>query len=116
MEEKRKDRRLDLQSEIIIKKLDTEPKKETKAKIHIKDVSKSGIGFNCDFQLSIGGVYECELTIWTKETIHTFIEIVRMNKIGDTFNYGGIFIGMSEVDSKRIEIYFTFDENGVYDK
>jgi hypothetical protein len=39
-----------------------------------------------------------------------------MNKIGDTFNYGGIFIGMSEVDTKRIEIYFTFDENGVYEK
>ena len=114
MDEKRRDRRLDLESEIIIKKLDTDVSKETKAKINIKDVSKSGIGFICDYQLSIGSVYECALTIWTKETIHCFVEIVRMSKIAEGFSYGAIFIGMSEMDSKRIEIYSSFEESGVY--
>lgn len=116
MDEKRRDRRLDLESEIIIKKLDSDVSKETKAKVAIKDVSKSGMGFTCDYQLSIGSVYECSLTIWTKDTIHCFIEIVRMSKVGEGFSYGGIFIGMSEMDSKRIEIYSSFEESGVYDQ
>ena len=110
MEEKRKDKRLDLEGELVIKRLDNNETSSSRAKINIKDVSKSGIGFTCQEPLSIGAVYDCYLTIWTKETIHCFIEIVRSFKSGADINYGGVFIGMPEMDSKRIEIYTTFQE------
>ena len=109
MADKRKSTRLDLESEIIVKRLD-EGDGNTKQKIYIKDVSATGVGFTCDYQLAIGGVYECNLTIWTKEVIHCFIEIVRVNQSSGSFNYGGIFIGMPEMDMSRISVYETVEK------
>lgn len=111
MEEKRRNKRLELESQIILKRLDEQVgSEETKLNINIKDVSKTGIGFTCDYALNIGSVYECVLTLWTKEKIHAFVEIVRIIKKDDRFEYGGIFIGMPEMDMKRIEIYTQFQE------
>ena len=111
MQEKRRDKRLELESKIIIKRLDESSESEdTKLNIKIKDVSKSGIGFICDYALTIGSVYECTITLWTKETIHAFVEIVRIIKKDNHFEYGGIFIGMPEMDMKRIEIYTQFQD------
>lgn len=112
--EKRRDKRLDLESQIIIKRLDSsEGEASETVDILLKDVSKSGVGFLCNYPLEIGAVYECQLTLWTKEKIHSFIEIVRVLSKDDTYFYGGIFIGMSEMDIKRIEIYFTFHDADV---
>jgi len=108
MEEKRKDKRMDLTCEIVLNRLDIKDNENVRAAVTVKDVSKSGIGFTCNQTLSIGAVYECYLTIWTKEVIHTFIEIVRSYEQNGEFIYGGIFIGMPEMDMKRIEIYSTF--------
>ena len=52
--------------------------------------------------LEIGAVYESYLTIWTKEVIHAFIEIVSIEREEDGFQYGGLFIGMPEIDLQRI--------------
>ena len=89
-------------------------KKEQKNELTVKafgkavmNVSKTGIGFSCDELLDMGAVYEAYLTIWTKEVIHAFIEIVRIEKNMDTYEYGGLFIGMPEVDLQRIEVYNT---------
>lgn len=113
MEEKRKSKRLDLGGEIILSRLDNNDSSNSKANVSIKDVSKTGIGFTCDSTLSIGAVYECNLTLWTKETIHCFIEIVRAFEKEGQFMYGGIFVGMSEMDMKRIEIYSTFKDANI---
>jgi hypothetical protein len=53
----------------------------------------------------MGAVYEAYLTIWTKEVIHAFIEIVRIEKVEEGYEFGGLFIGMPEVDLQRIEVY-----------
>lgn len=111
MEEKRKSTRLNLESKILLKRLDVPNSEETQIDIAVKDVSKTGMGFSCDYSLSIGSVYECLLTIWTKETIHAFVEIVRVVRKQNSFEYGGIFIGMAQTDTQRIEIYSTFCEN-----
>ena len=105
MEERRKNRRMELESRIEIKRLDTNENEE--AAISINDVSKTGVGFDCKEALTIGAVYEAYMTIWTKEVIHAFIEIVRIEKKEDTFEYGGIFVGMPEMDAQRIEVYDT---------
>lgn len=106
MQERRKNKRLELESKIIIKSLN-DPGVQHETVIDIVDVSKTGVGFNCNLPLTIGTVYEAYLTIWTKEVLHTFIEIVRIEKKGDIFNYGSTFVGMPGMDASRISIYDT---------
>lgn len=108
--ERRKNKRLELDSRLIIKRLDNGEGVEEVA-IEVVDISKTGVGFNCTIPLEIGAVYEAFLTIWTKEVIHAFIEIVRIVKEDECFRYGGIFIGMPEMDASRIEIYDTIKEH-----
>lgn len=110
MDERRKSRRIELESKLIIKRLSGEMQSE-EVSIDIVDVSKTGIGFQCKKPLEIGAVYEAYITIWTKEVIHAFIEIVRIVKETDTFVYGGIFIGMPEMDLARIAVYDTVISN-----
>ncbi len=104
MSEKRKDRRMELESKLIVKRLDKD-RGDKEVAIDVVNVSKSGVGFQCDEELEIGAVYEGFLRIWTKEIIHAFIEIIRMERSGDSINYGGLFIGMPEMESHRIDVY-----------
>lgn len=107
MEERRKNNRLELELTLVVKRLDNDENKELE--IEVTNVSKRGIGFCCNELLEIGSVYETFLTIWTKEVIHSFIEIIRMEKKGKLNCYGAVFIGMSEADASRIEVYDTVE-------
>ena len=109
--ERRKNRRLELNSRLILKRLDQADAASEEIAIEVVDVSKTGLGFYCTIPLEIGAVYESFLTIWTKEVIHAFVEIVRIEKEEDAFKYGGIFIGMPEMDAAIIEIYDTVKQN-----
>lgn len=109
MDERRKNKRTELESKLIIKRLDGNDHKETA--IEIIDVSKSGVGFACKEALNIGAVYESYLTIWTQEVLHAFLQIVRIEMQGDGYAYGAVFIGMPEMDASRIEVYQTVSEN-----
>lgn len=104
-QERRKTRRTDLESKLVIKRLDGNVGNEVT--IQISDVSKTGVGFECAEALQIGEVYEAYLTIWTKEVIHAFLQIVRIELKAGGYGYGAIFIGMPEMDSARIEVYQT---------
>lgn len=108
--ERRKNKRMGLETRLIMKRLDSQVQPNEVA-IEIIDVSKTGIGFNCTVPLEIGAVYEAYLTLWTKETLHTCIEVVRLIQEAETFKYGGIFVGMSEMDSARIQIYGTINDD-----
>ena len=103
--ERRKSKRMELDSTLVMKRLDDGSQEEIS--IVIDDVSKTGVGFHCDTPLMIGTVYESYLQIWTKEVLHAFLEIVRIEKKGDMFQYGAIFIGMPEMDLSRIAVYET---------
>ncbi len=106
MEERRKNKRLELNSRLLIKPLNAEGNPQD-VMIDIEDVSKTGIGFTCDQPLTIGTVYEGFLTIWTKEVLHAFLEIIRIEKADDTYSYGATFVGMPEMDASRISLYDT---------
>ena len=109
MEERRKSKRMDLEAKLMVKRLDSTEKHAVV--ITISDVSRTGVGFSCPDQLDIRAVYECYLTIWTKEVIHVFLQIVRSEIVGPgTFHYGAVFIGMSEKDAFRISVYEHFSE------
>lgn len=105
MQERRRSNRRELKSTLIIKRLDGDSREEVE--IEIVDVSKTGVGFNCTTALGIGAVYEANLRIWTQEVLHAFLEIVRIEKKGQGFSYGAIFIGMPEMEASRIEVYDT---------
>lgn len=108
MEERRKNKRSSLTSTLILKKVDDSG---LEVMIDIIDVSKSGIGFSCSEKLAIGEIYESFLTIWTKEVLHAFLQIVRIEMRQDDFLYGASFVGMPEIDQKRIEVYQTISGN-----
>lgn len=109
MENKRKNVRTDLNAKLMLKKLSGDTSEGVEVVIDVTDLSKTGIGFLCNKQLQEGEVYEAYLTIWTKEVIHVFIEIVRVMPQASNFMYGGIFVGMSEMDACRIAVYQTVE-------
>lgn len=106
MSDKRRSIRTDLESKLILQRVDkvTEGKEVT---IEVENLSKTGMGFISDKPLEIGAVYEGYLRIWTQEVIHAFIEVVRIEKKGDTYHCGGLFIGMPEMEACRISVYQT---------
>lgn len=97
---------MELNSRLLLKNLRNSAEEEVA--IEVTDVSKTGIGFLCGVPLTIGTVYEAYLTIWMKEVVHAFLEIVRIERIGeDQYNYGAIFIGMPESELQRISVHDT---------
>ncbi len=109
MEEKRKDRRLDLDVTVELSRIDEEDVTTLKfIHVDITDLSKSGIGFKSKQKLEVGSYYNTKLQIWTKETIDTIIEIVRRNDDEDGYFYGASFVGMIEADALKIDIYQIF--------
>lgn len=106
--DRRNGRRDELKTQLVIKRLDGGLKHDVA--IDVNDLSKSGVGFASTELMQIGNVYEGDLTIWSKETIHVFIEIVRIEKKTDIFDYGAHFIGMPEMDIARIATYQTVQD------
>lgn len=112
MEEKRRDKRLDLDVNIQLQRLD-EGGITTLKFLHVDvvDISKGGIGFNSNQKLEVGTYYDTKVQIWTKEVVDAVIEIVREVTLPDgTYHYGGIFIGMTDIDALKIDIYQIFND------
>ncbi len=109
MGEQRKNTRLELHSSLMVKEMTTG--ESIPHEIEVIDVSKKGIGFACNEPLLIGHAYEGYLRIWTQDVIHAFFEIVRIEKLEHTYHYGGIFIGMPEIDASKIGVYEMFEES-----
>ena len=113
MQERRRNQRIELEGKLLVKRMDQGGRAD-KVGIEINDCSKTGVGFTCMERLDMGAVYEAYLTIWTKEVLHVFLEIVRVeNNRNGRFEYGAIFIGMSEMDASRIETYGTIQNMNV---
>jgi len=108
MENRRKSKRTLLETNLVITNM--EGQSPEKAEIEIYDVSMNGIGFTSKEVLTIGTMYEAYLTIWTKEVLHVFLRIVRIELIDDVCHYGASFVGMPEMDMKRIEVYQTIND------
>ncbi|MCI9421549.1 PilZ domain-containing protein [Lachnospiraceae bacterium WCA-9-b2] len=106
MEEKRRDRRISLTARLAIKNMSDSSAKPENVEIDVLNVSKTGVGFICDTPLLIGEMYEADLKIWTDEIIHAFLKVVRIEQTEDErYMCGTIFIGLPEMNAKRIEIY-----------
>ncbi len=113
MEEKRRNKRLDIDVNIQLERLDKNEVTTLKyAHVKVLDVSKTGIGFLSPIKLDMEATYETKIQIWTKEVLDCFIKIVRETPGAEDgeYNYGAIFVGMTETDSLKIDIYRIFNE------
>ena len=108
MDERRRKKRTDLDAQLKIKKADGS--KIGEHDIDVTDVSITGIGFMCADELEIGSIYEGTLTIWTKEKIKVFLDIVRRQEKEDGIKYGAHFVGMPDLYKRKIGIYQTVEE------
>lgn len=107
MEERRRSNRLKLEAKLIVHKVaDSE---EEHVRIHIMDISRTGVGFSCPQKLEINTVYEAFLRIWTQEVLHVFLEVIRDQETEEGYGYGAIFVGMTEMDAARIAVYETVE-------
>ena len=112
MEEKRKHKRLELDVSVQLERLDEEGVTTLKyVHVDVCDISRSGIGFKSAQKLETGTYYDAKIQIWTKEVVDAVIEIVRCDRQqGDMYKYGCIFIGMTDVDALKIDIYQIFND------
>lgn len=111
MEEKRKHKRLDLDVTVELERLDKDGVTTLRfVHVDITDLSRSGIGFKASQALDVGTYYDTKLTIWTKEVIDAVIEIVRRKETENGYIYGAEFIGMTDTDALKIDIYQIFNE------
>lgn len=111
MEEKRKHKRLDIDVSIELERLDEDGITTLKfVHVDVTDISRSGIGFKANRELEIGTYYDTKIQIWTKEVVDTVVEIVRSEKTEDGYKYGGVFIGMTDTDALKIDIYQIFND------
>lgn len=108
MEDRRRNMRTEMMAELVIKRLD-QPGEE-KVMIQVCDISTGGLGFLCKETLEMGAVFECILTLWNKDVIHSFVEIVRREDREMGYRYGGSFVGMTDQDAYRIQVFQTVEK------
>jgi len=111
MEEKRRHKRLDLDVSLQLERLDEDGVTTLRfVHVDVTDISRSGLGFASKQELAVGSYYDTKIQIWTKEVIDAVIEIVRCEENDGTYRYGCIFIGMTDVDALKIDIYQIFND------
>ena len=114
MEEKRKNKRTDLDINVSLGIITEDVSKEKEyIDVEITDVSKMGLGFKTDRQLLVGDCFDARIQIWTKEIIDAVLKVVRCSENEDKegeYHYGCIFVGMTDTDALKIQIYQMFSE------
>lgn len=108
MDERRRRKRTELDAQLKIKRTDGSSIEEVE--IDVVDVSLTGIGFMCKDELELGVIYEGILTIWTKDKIKVFLDIVRRHEKDGEINYGAYFVGMPDLYKRKIAIYQTVED------
>ena len=109
--ERRKSKRLPLDVSIELEKLEIEDIITVKyLTVEVINLSRSGLAFKSQHELKIGSYYDTRIQIWTKEILDTVIEIVRVNEEDGMYVYGCSFVGMTETDTLKIDIYQMFNE------
>ncbi|MCR5195134.1 MAG: PilZ domain-containing protein [Pseudobutyrivibrio sp.] len=113
MEEKRKNKRLDIDVKVEIERIDEANITTVKyMEVDVVNISKTGLAFRVPgIEFEVGACFDAKVQIWTKETIESIFKVVRVNKLeDDVYEYGCIFVGMTDTDALKIEIYQLFND------
>lgn len=107
MVERRRKIRTEIDTQLVIKRVDEKETKEIP--VCVTDVSATGLGFTSSEALELDAVYEGELTIWTKEVISVLVKIIRIQEGNEQYTYGAVFVGLPDFIAERISIYQTVE-------
>ena len=112
MDEKRRNKRLDLEVSVEMERLDKDENITTMKFIHVDvtNISRSGIGFFSNIELVPNTFYNYKIQIWTKEIVNAVIKIARCVPEEEGFSCGGVFIGLAEADALKIDIYEMYSD------
>ena len=113
MEEKRKNKRLDIAVKVEVERIDTDKMTTVKyLTVDVVNISKSGLAFRTsEATFEDGACFDAKIQIWTKETIDAVFKVVRHNHLENGLTeYGCIFVGMTDTDALKIEIYQLFND------
>ncbi len=112
MKEKRKHKRLELEVNVELERLDEDGVTTLKyIHVDVTDISRSGMGFRSNRELKVGSYFDTKIQIWTKEVLDAVIEVVRREELGDdTYKYGCTFVGMADTEALKIDIYQLFND------
>lgn len=111
MEDRRKSKRLELEVAVQFSRIEEGRVTTVKyEQVQVTDMSRSGIGFTTTQELKVNDFYDTKIRIWTGETLDTVVQIRRGEKTGDKYQYGGVFVGMTELDAQKVDIYQMFQE------
>ncbi|MBE5926672.1 MAG: PilZ domain-containing protein [Lachnospiraceae bacterium] len=116
MSERRRSKRMDINVTIKLNELKSgtvsEGANKNEIEVAIVNISKDGLAFRTEEKLELNTFYDANVVLWTKETIQTVIEIVRMENYGDEATlYGCRFIGVLPADQLKIQIYEMVQDN-----
>lgn len=117
MIDKRRYKRLDIDVNLKINELSKGIINEEESiegwQIDVFNISKSGMGFTCNYDIPIGTFFDTKVLLWMKDTFEAVIKVVRKNKDGDKYVYGCEFVGLVDNISAKIDVYQILQENNV---
>ncbi len=109
-DEKRRYKRMAISTSVQMDLIDENGTKR-RVDIELLNLSRSGMGFVSDEVLEMGSFYNAEIMTWRGDRIKTVVEIVRAQPYEGTTWYGGSFIGMTDADQLKIQIYELTSES-----
>ncbi|MDD6307330.1 MAG: PilZ domain-containing protein [Clostridiales bacterium] len=112
MIERRQHKRLQLDVSIRLDPLDENGMNTSRYEhVDVTDISRSGLGFKSAKKLDKNLYYDTKIQIWTKEIVDAVIELIWEETLENgIYKYGAVFIGMSDTDAVKIDVYQIFNE------
>ncbi|PKM58347.1 MAG: PilZ domain-containing protein [Firmicutes bacterium HGW-Firmicutes-3] len=115
MEERRKNKRLPIRLELAINELfrqDHEIIPMANKEIHVINISRTGIGFECESELPLGYYFDARIDFDQQNYFYCVVKIVRKVDYDGTNLYGCEFVGLAEFLSKKVDEYqATVEQN-----
>ena len=112
--ENRRAQRLDIDMSIALYDINSESSADSAETfpVEVENISMTGIGFTTNCPIDVHTFYKACLDFPTKDSMNVIIEVVRsQDKDNGEHMYGGSFVGISEADKFKIEVFRLFEEN-----
>jgi len=111
MDDKRKFKRIPLKIQFTISKLfkqDYEKIPDINAMVEVNNISKSGIGFTCNYDLPLYYYFDAKIFLQDGNHFYSVLKIVRVEKEEEKYNIGCEFVGLADMLSDKI--YLTDED------
>lgn len=108
MNEKRKHKRIPLKLELSVSSLfkqDFETIPNIDTNLEVKNISKSGIGFESTNELPLDYYFDARIQLTEEQFFLAIVKIVRVEKIDEMYLIGCEFVGLADMLSQKIDMY-----------